>query len=116
MRNVRRKGLSPVPAPHLRVNTHTVVSRLYREAKIKEQALMDVRSVLDIADLYSEDILEEACKAALRDFHKITYNTLMPYVKDISRNRKVSKEKTVDKAPKGIVRGADYYRNGGTEV
>ena len=52
-------------AKEIGINTHTVVSRLYREAKVQEQALMDVRSVLDIARLYSEDILELACKSAL---------------------------------------------------
>ena len=103
-------------AKEIGVNTHTVVCRLYREAKVQEQALMDVRSILDIAGLYSEDILESACKSALKDFHKITYNTLMPYVKDISKNKKLTKENMIDKTPKGIVRGADYYKNGGNEV
>ena len=96
------------------VNTYTVVCRLYREAKVQEQALMDVRSVLDIECLYNKEILEEACKRALKDFHKITYNTLMPYVKNISRDMKYSSEITTEKKSKGIVRGADYYRNGGT--
>ena len=40
----------------------------------------------------------------------------MPYVKAISKNKKIVKENVVDKAPKGIVRGADYYKNGGNEV
>ena len=101
-------------AKQIGANTHTVVCRLYREAKVIEQALVDVRSVLDIANLYSDDVLEESCKQALKDFHKITYNTLMPYVKDISKSKKVTKKDAADKAPKGIVRGADYYRNGGT--
>lgn len=79
-------------AKEIGVNTHTVVCRLYREAKVQEQALMDVRSILDIAGLYSEDILESACKSALKDFHKITYNTLMPYVKDISKTKSLQKK------------------------
>ncbi len=33
-------------------------------------------------------MLEESCERALKDFHMITYNTLIPYVKDISKNRK----------------------------
>ena len=102
-------------AKEIGINTHTVVTRLYREAKVQEQALVDVRSVLDIANLYNNEILEEACKLALKDFHKITYNTLMPYIKIISKEKKYLNETTVEKKSKGIVRGADYYRNGGTD-
>ncbi|MBQ9198757.1 MAG: hypothetical protein IJ141_01080 [Lachnospiraceae bacterium] len=102
-------------AKEIGVNTHTVVCRLYREAKVQEQALMDVRSVLDIANLYNDEILEEACRLALKDFHKITYNTLMPYVKILSKDKIFSNETTIEKKSKGIVRGADYYRNGGTD-
>ena len=96
--------------------THTVISRLYDEAKLKEQALLDVKAILDISGMYSPKILDEACCLALKDFHKITYNTLIPYVKKISK----SKKKKIDKnsntvTSKGIVRGADYYRNGGAE-
>ncbi len=69
-------------------NTTTVACRIYENAKIKEQALMDVRSVLDIAGIYGEKTLEEACRKALKDFHMITYNTLIPYIKDISKNKK----------------------------
>ena len=88
------------------VNTHTVVCRLYRKAKVQEQALMDVRSVLDIANLYNDEILEEACRLALKDFHKITYNTLMPYVKILSKDKKFSNETTIEKKSKGIVSAA----------
>lgn len=61
-------------AEEIGVNTTAVVCRIYENAKIKEQALMDVRSVLDIADMYGKEMLEEACKRALKDFHMITYN------------------------------------------
>lgn len=40
-----------------------MVCRIYDNAKIKEQALMDVRSVLDIAGIYGEEMLEESCIA-----------------------------------------------------
>ena len=46
-------------AEEIGTNTTTVVCRIYENAKIKEQALMDVRSVLDIAGIYGEKTLEE---------------------------------------------------------
>lgn len=103
-------------AKEIGANTTTVVCRIYENAKIKEQALMDVRSVLDIASIYGEKALEEACRRALKDFHMITYNTLIAYIKDISKNKK-NKMKSVNEKEHnhGIVRGADYYRKGGTK-
>lgn len=41
-------------AEEIGINTSTVVGRIYENAKIKEQALMDARSVLDIAGIYGE--------------------------------------------------------------
>ena len=95
-------------------NTYIVINRLYEESKLKEQVLLNVRSILDIASIYSEDILEKSCKMALKDFHRITYNTLIPYAKDISKSGKKTVDKSkVEKTTSGIVRGADYYKKGG---
>lgn len=49
---------------------------------------MDVRTVPDIAGIYGEEILEEACRMTLKDFYTVTYNTLMPYIKEMSKSRK----------------------------
>ena len=77
---------------------------------------MDVRSVLDIASIYGEKTLEEACRRALKDFHMITYNTPIPYIKDISKSKKNKMKSEKEKEQKhGIVRGADYYRKEGTK-
>lgn len=102
-------------AEEIGVNTTAVVCRIYENAKIKEQALMDVRSVLDIAGIYGEEMLEEACKRALKDFHMITYNTLIPYIKDLSKNNRKNKTKSWNEKEQkhGIVRGAGYYRKDG---
>ena len=101
-------------AEKIGVNTNTVVHRIYDNAKIKEQALMDVKAVLDIAGIYGEEMLEEACKKALKDFYMITYNTLIPYVKDISKSRKNKTNPGDTKEHEhGIIRGADYYRKDG---
>lgn len=93
-----------------------MVCRIYDHAKIKEQALMDARTALDIAGIYGEEMLEEACGKALKDFHMIIYNTLIPYIKEISKCRKnEAKPEDAKKHEHGIVRGADYYRKDGTK-
>ena len=93
----------------------TVVNRLYDNAKVKEQALLDVKSILAISSIYGEEILEEACRQALKDYHMITYNTVIPYVKKISKNEKNNKNALENRHSQnvGIVRGADYYKKGG---
>lgn len=89
----------------------TVIGRLYDNAKVKEQALVDAKSVLDIAGIYNNDILEEACRLALKDFYLITYNTLVPYVKRTAKSRKNGPgDKSAKEQAQGIIRGADYYR------
>ena len=103
-------------AEEIGANTTTVVCRIYGNAKIKEQGLMDVRPVPDIASICGEKTLEEACGRALKDFHMITYNTLIPYIKDISKSRKNKMKPGNEKEQKhGIVRGADHYRKEGTK-
>ena len=77
---------------------------------------MDVRTVLDIAGIYGEEMLEEACRKALKDFYAATYNTLIPYIKEISKSRKnEAKPGDIKKHGHGVVRGADYYRKDGAE-
>ena len=103
-------------AEEIGINTTTVVCRVYGNAKIKEQVLMDARSVLDIASTYGEKTLEEACGRASKDFHMVTYNTLIPYIKDISKSKKNKMKSENEKEQKhGIVRGADYYRKEGAK-
>ena len=109
-------GSTTEKAEKIGINTNTVVRRIYDNAKIKEQALMDVKAVLDIAGIHGEEMLEEACKKALKDYYMITYNILIPYIKDISNSRKNRpKLGNAEKQEHGIVRGADYYRKDGTK-
>ena len=65
-----------------------MIGRLYDNAKVKEQAPVDAKTVLDTASVYDKDILETACGLALKDFYLITYNTLMPYVKKLQKTEK----------------------------
>lgn len=65
---------------------------------------------MDIAGIYDSEVLEEACRLALKDFYLITYNTLVPYVKRTLKSRKNEpKGKSIKEQKQGLVRGADYY-------
>lgn len=76
---------------------------------------MDARTALDIAGIYGEGMLGEACRKALKGFYTATYNTLIPYIKEISKSRKdEAKPGDIKKHEHGVVRGTDYYRKDGT--
>ena len=76
-------SLVSIYASHKLIAEHKRIPTGIRNAKVKEQALVDARTVLDIAGVYDHDILEMACSQALKDFYLITYNTLIPYVKKL---------------------------------
>ena len=77
----------------------------------------DAGAILGIASVHGGKCLEAACQKALKDFHLVTYKTLMDYIKKESRDSSNDTE-TADKragkpSAKGMVRGADYYRKDG---
>ena len=88
--------------------TGTVIERLIENRKVEEQAIIDIRPVLGIGTRYGNEILEEACRKALKDHYLISYNTLNDYVKELIKKQKAS-EKNNKTLATGIVRGADYY-------
>jgi hypothetical protein len=132
IRNAKRTEMSHLPYPVYTPDTmestlnkaesignsaRIVIGRLYDNAKAREQALVDARTVLDIASVYDKDILEKACSLALEDFYLVTYDTLMPYVKKAVKNRKNAlTTKDIEAHKQGIVRGAGYYRKDGKNL
>lgn len=98
-------------AKEIGANTYVVITRLYENAKVKNQAVVDAKAILDIASVFGGECLEAACRNALKDFHLITYGTLMTYVKELLKTKKYSNSVvTKETSAKGIVRGANYYR------
>ena len=98
-------------------HTSVVITRIFENAKVKEQAIVDAGAILGIASVHGGKCLEAACQKALKDFHLVTYKTLVDYIKKESRNSSNDTE-TADKragkpSAKGMVRGADYYRKDG---
>ena len=98
-------------------NTYVVITRIFENARVKEQGVTDARPILGIASAYGEECLEVSCKNALKDFHLVTYSILMKYVKAESKAIKNDTDKTGNdtgkKTAPGIIRGADYYRKDG---
>lgn len=91
--------------------TFEVIRRMYDEAKAAEQPSQTVKAILSIADVYSPEALERACKKALEQYHIPYYKTIYSYAKSISEEKEAKKFRE-DNNKSGIVRGAEYYMKG----
>ncbi len=91
--------------------TFEVIRRMYEDAKVKEQPTQTAKSIIAIADAFSDDILEEACNRGLRQYRIPYYNTIYKHAKAISTQIEKKAYETSNKTT-GIVRGADYYKKG----
>lgn len=108
-----RKDLTPAMlrdmARDVGSNTFEVVRRMFEEVKVEEQSLQTVKSILAIAELFSCEILEQACKLSLKQYHMPYYKTIYAHAKKLNKVAEYSDFKETNNKT-GIVRGADYYR------
>ena len=91
-----------------------LIRRMLDESKVPEQALINAKKILILADNYSDSELETACFLAMKKHHAPSYTILSGLIKDTDNTT----SEILDKKPaNGMVRGADYYKtigNGGT--
>lgn len=92
-------------------NTYEVVKRMFEDAKVKDQPALDAIAIVSITRDYPPNVLERACEKALLDHRIPSYSDIREHLKKKDRIRR----KPEEKKPSGIVRGADYYRNGGKD-
>ena len=90
-------------------STFLVIRRMYDEAKVKDQPTQTVLAILAIADTFTPEILEEACKSSLKQNQMPFYKTIYNTAKIINNKEEYKRFKVTNKTT-GIVRGADYYR------
>lgn len=90
-------------------NAFEVVRRMFDEAKVEEQSLQTVKSILAIADIYTPEILDKACKLSLKQYHMPYYKTIYGHAKKLNKAAEYNEFKGSNKTS-GIVRGAEYYR------
>ncbi len=94
-------------------NTATVIDRIFSAVAIKEQGYNPSLAILRLAKAYSRKALESACSKALTKVTSPRYRHIKSIiameqggtVKESNADHKKSKSDT-----KGIVRGADYYK------
>lgn len=88
-----------------------VVERIFSGVKVKEQAYNPALSVLKLAKRYGEDRLEAACAHALPRLTSPRYRHLKAILdSSLEGGPAPGGGRAAPDAPKGHVRGADYYR------
>lgn len=90
-----------------------VVERIFSGVKVKEQAYNPALSVLRLAKRYGEDRLEAACAHALPRLTSPRYRHLKAILESNLEGGPAAGGTAATDAPKGHVRGADYYREPG---
>ena len=86
-----------------------LVRRMYDESKVREQATQTVTAILAIADTFTPEILEAACKKSMKQYHMPYYKTVYSNAKKLNNDKELKEFKESNKRT-GIVRGADYYK------
>lgn len=99
-------------AASIGTNTNEVVNAILISGRVEQQSYRSCMGLLKLAEKYSDDMLEAACKKALSYTSSPSYksikNLLIPMKdKDTHSSDKISEEKP--KKPSGITRGARYY-------
>ena len=98
-------------AERIGLNTYKVVNAILSSQRVEQQSYRSCMGLLKLADKYSVDRLEAACKKAL----SYTDSPSFKSIKNIlaagqDKSEKTDKTSTDTHSKHAITRGADYYR------
>ena len=92
-------------------NTHTVIDALLEGYKVEQQGYKACIGILKLADKYSAERLESACRKALTYTPRLSFKniqTILSSGQDKAADEKCETEKNAG-SQYGFTRGADYY-------
>ena len=94
--------------------TFELVRRMFDESKIVHQPVQTVKTILSIADQFTQEILDKACEKAMKQYHTPFYKVIYSHAKSINAAKEL-KDFRESNSKSGIVRGADYYKKWDTK-
>lgn len=97
-------------AASIGTNTNEVVNAILTSGRVEQQSYRSCMGLLKLAEKYSDNMLEAACKKALSYTSSPSYKSiknLLITMKELPSSDENSEEKP--KKPSGITRGARYY-------
>lgn len=92
--------------------TYEVVDRIFTKSGAEQKYYNGVRSLLKLADRYTQQRVEKACQLALAHKQKPTYKDIKGILEagqDLKEGTRLSKETEIPREEKSYVRGAEYY-------
>ena len=98
-------------AERIGINTYTAVNAILTSKGVEQQAYRSCMGLLKLAEKYSDELLETACKKALSYTASPSYKSIKNIL--VTGSEKLTSETTDTKTTqktRGITRGADYYR------
>ena len=99
-------------------NTRDTIDRIFSSVKIKEQGYNAALAVLRLSKTYSNERLETACELALHKGARSPRYRQLKAILAANQDKQYTEQKNLSNRPKpdtlGYLRGADYYRNGGS--
>jgi hypothetical protein len=98
-------------AERIGINMYTAVNAILTSKGVEQQTYRSCMGLLKLAEKYSDEKLEAACKKALTYTASLSYKSIKNILAAGSENlvSETTDTKTTHKAH-GITRGADYYR------
>lgn len=90
-------------------HTYEVIYRLFKDADIEQKYYRAAHSILKLADTYSDQRLESACKCALELFQRPSYKNVKNILKSGEDLRQAEKEE--NKTSSRFLRGGHYFGN-----
>ena len=101
-----------------RRGTHQVIQGIFDSYRIEEQAYKSCLSLLKLADKYSTERLEHACRAALERIPSPRYKNIRLILEsgnDKAADPSARSPKAICDESYALVRGASYYGGGSHE-
>lgn len=99
-------------------STHQVIQGIFDSYRIEEQAYKGCLSLLKLADKYTPERLEHACKAALERIPSPRYKNIRLILEsgnDKAAGPSNQSSETIHDESYALVRGASYYGGGSHE-
>ena len=98
-------------AERIGINTYTAVNAILTSKSVEQQTYRSCMGLLKLAEKYSDELLEAACKKALSYTASPSYKSIKNIL--VTGSEKLASETTNTRPAHkthGITRGADYYR------
>ena len=96
-------------ADKIGISTNKVINGILTSGRVEQQSYRSCMGLLKLAEKYSPQLLEEACKKALAYFHSPSYKSIKNLLATMNEKPDIEPHESQKVNQYGITRGARYY-------